>query len=116
MKHIIVEQDNELYESDEFFAYVKRGDTANMLGDVSMDDAYHIVCTVTRWLVEGLPDYRKQTLDKLLQKIANEMFLLPHEGQKENVYDILNWLVKIGELRLAHGVYDVPPCERVYIK
>ena len=50
------------------------------------------------------------------QKIANEMFLLPHEGQKENVYDILNWLVKIGELRLAHGVYDVPPCERVYIK
>jgi len=50
------------------------------------------------------------------QKIANEMFLLPHEGQKENVYDILNWLVKIGELRLAHGVYDVPPCERIYIK
>ena len=50
------------------------------------------------------------------QKIANEMFLLPNEGQKENVYDILNWLVKIGELRLAHGVYDVPPCERVYIK
>ena len=50
------------------------------------------------------------------QKIANEMFLLPNEGQKENVYDILNWLVKIGELRLAHGVYDVPPCERIYIK
>ena len=75
MKHVIVEQDNELYESDEFFAYIKRGDSANMLGDVSMDDAYHIVCTVTRWLVEGLPDYRKQALDKLLQGICDGMYL-----------------------------------------
>ena len=49
MKHIIVEQDNELYESDEFFAYIKRGDSANMLGDVSMDDAYHIaIATINR--------------------------------------------------------------------
>ena len=50
------------------------------------------------------------------QKIANEMFLLPHEGQKENVYDILNWLVKIGELHYANNVHDVPPIERVYVR
>ena len=40
-----------------------------------MDDAYHIVCTVTRWLVEGLPDYRKQTPDKLLQGLCDGMYL-----------------------------------------
>ena len=49
------------------------------------------------------------------QKIANEMFLLPHEGQKENVYDILNWLVKIGELRLAHGVVSRDVAGRIVV-
>ena len=75
MKHAIVEQDGELYESAEFFAYIKRGDMANMLGEVSIDDAYHIVCTITQWLIEGLPDYRKQALDKLLQGICDGMYL-----------------------------------------
>ena len=50
------------------------------------------------------------------QKIANEMFLLPSTEQKEEVYLILDWLVEIGDLHLANNVYDVPPCERVYIK
>ena len=44
------------------------------------------------------------------------MFLLPSVEQKEEVYLILDWLVEIGDLHLANNVYDVPPCERVYIK
>ena len=50
------------------------------------------------------------------QKIASEVFLLPSVEQKEEVYLILDWLVEIGDLHLANNVYDVPPCERVYIK
>ena len=75
MKHITVEQDNELYESAEFFAYVKQGDIANMLGAVSIDDSYHIICTIIRWLMEGLPDLRRQALDKALQGLCDGMYL-----------------------------------------
>ena len=36
------------------------------------------------------------------QKIASEVFLLPSAEQKENVYDILNWLAIVTGLQIFY--------------
>jgi hypothetical protein len=50
------------------------------------------------------------------KKIVSEVFIVPTNEEREAVYGILDWLVEIGDLHLAHNIYDVPPAERIYVR